>query len=197
MVVFGCRTSFLVGSSLSIDGCSESSCDFVVLMRRSEFKFLLLCHLVLQSKNNSLVIRSFKLSTQPRMNWSCSGEMCPGSFHYSVYIYFRQTPLCAQQRVENHSFHYCKRERYQRDEQLTNQWTRRCSPYSETELIHTQKFVLMLKLMMLHVYQQGMKWFIHVIRLSGEIRAVSQDSLKWFQKVRKWDWFAVFIVGRE
>ena len=46
LYIFECRISFLIGSSLFIDGCSAVSCDFGVLVRGDELKFLLLCHVI-------------------------------------------------------------------------------------------------------------------------------------------------------
>ena len=52
-LVFGCRISCLVGSSLFVDGCSAVSCDFGVFVRGGELKSfysailsLSFCHLL-------------------------------------------------------------------------------------------------------------------------------------------------------
>ena len=47
LYVFGCRLSFLVGSSLFFtDACSAVSCDFGVLVRGGELRVFLLHRLV-------------------------------------------------------------------------------------------------------------------------------------------------------
>ena len=46
LYVFECRISILIGSSLFTDGCSAVSCDFGVLVRGDELKFLLLYHVI-------------------------------------------------------------------------------------------------------------------------------------------------------
>ena len=40
--VFGCRISFLVGSSLFVDGCSAVSCDFGVFVRGGQMLTVLI-----------------------------------------------------------------------------------------------------------------------------------------------------------
>ena len=56
LYVFGCRISFLVGSSLFLIGCSAISCNFGVLVRGGKLKVLLLHHLVSSHKPNILIL---------------------------------------------------------------------------------------------------------------------------------------------
>lgn len=47
--------------------------------------------------------------------------------------------------------------------------------------------------MMPHMHQEGMKRFMtHIMRLSTERRAASQEGLEWFERAAKGHWLGVY-----
>lgn len=57
----------------------------------------------------------------------------------------------------------------------------------------TPNFVHMSRLMMPHMHQEGMKRFMtHIMRLSGESRASSQDGLEWFESAVRGRWLGIY-----
>lgn len=52
--VFGCKNSFLVDPSFSVDGCSAVVCDFGVYVREGEFEFF--CSTILSRIEGLLLV---------------------------------------------------------------------------------------------------------------------------------------------